>query len=128
MTLRFLSDEWFNEVERLTAAAGDIKAPEQLACLKLNLAVNHATGPVEMSMNGGKFEKGFQKGAPVTMGLPSDLARKIFIEFDQGAAMQGFMAGLITVEGDMAQLMALQTVQPSSEQKALLDQILAITI
>lgn len=127
MSIRFLSDEWFNEVEKLTAAAGDIKAPEQLADLKLNLAVNDDNGPVEMSMNGGRLEKGFQDGAPVTMGLPSELARKIFIEFDQGAAMQGFMAGEITVEGDMGQLMALQTVQPSTEQKALLDQILAIT-
>ena len=127
MSVRFLSDDWFQEVEKLTTAAGDINAPAPLADLKLNLAVNNDSDEVEMSMDGGKLVKGFQAEAPVKMALPADLAKKIFIEFDQGAAMQGFMAGQISVEGDMAQLMALQTVQPSSEQKALLDQILAIT-
>lgn len=128
MTVRFLSEDWFQQVEKLTAEAGDINAPAPLADLKLNLAVNDAAaGEVEMSMEGGKLKKGFHADAPVKMLLPADLARKIFIDFDQGAAMQGFMAGQISVEGDMAQLMALQTVQPSAEQKALLDKISAIT-
>jgi len=127
MAIRFLSDEWFTEVEKLTAEAGDINAPAPLADLTLNLAVNDDQGPVEMSMAGGRLVKGCHSDAPVKMVLPADLARKIFIDFDQSAAMQGFMAGQITVEGDMGQLMALQTVQPSTEQKALLNKISAIT-
>lgn len=127
MSKRFLSEEWFTEVEKLTAAAGDINPPAPLADLKLNLAVKDSDGPVEMSMDGGRLVKGFQPEAPVTMTLPADLARRIFIDFDQSAAMQGFMAGQISVDGDMGQLMALQTVQPSTEQRALLDKISAMT-
>lgn len=127
MSVCFLSDEWFQQIETLTVAAGDIHMSKQLSSLILNLAVHNENGLVEMSMNGGKLEKGFQDNASVTMKLPADLARKIFIDLDQNAAMQGFIAGQITVDGDMGQLVALQTVQPSAEQKALLAQIASIT-
>lgn len=127
MAQKFLSEEWFSEVDRLNAEAGDINAPSTLKELKLNLAVNDSDHEVAMSMNEGKLVKGFQPDASVKMMLPAELARKIFIESDQMAAMQGFMAGQIKVEGDMSQLMALQSVQPSAEQKALLDKILAVT-
>lgn len=127
MQNRFLSNEWFNEVDRLTSEAGDINPPGPLKELKLNLEVKDSDALVQMRMDGGKLMRGFDDNAPVKMTLPAELARKIFIEFDQSAAMQGFMAGQISVDGDMAQLMALQTVQPSAEQKALLDEIQKMT-
>jgi len=127
MAVTFLSDEWFQEVERLQQEASPIDVPEQLANLDLNLDVAADQGNVEMCMTGGKFQKGFHEGAPIKMALSSDLAMKIFIEFDQSAAMQAFMAGQLTVEGDMSQLMALQTVQPSADQKQLLNNILELT-
>ena len=37
------------------------------------------------------------------------------------------MSGKIRVEGDMSQLMTLQTAKPSSEQAALFDKIKAVT-
>lgn len=43
------------------------------------------------------------------------------------AAMQAFMTGKIKVQGDMSQLMTLQTAKPSQEQKALFKEILAHT-
>ena len=61
------------------------------------------------------------------MPLPADLARRLFIENDQSAGMQGFMSGQIKIEGDMSKLMAMQTVQPSASQKALQKQILEAT-
>lgn len=42
-------------------------------------------------------------------------------------AMEAFMAGKIRVDGDMGQLMSIQTASPSPEQKQLLKNILAIT-
>lgn len=127
MAEQFLSDKWFEQVDQLTQQAGDLDVPTQLKNLRLNLAVAAEQGPVEMSMADGKFQRGFDAESTVKMVLPADLARKIFIEFDQSAAMQGFMAGQIKVEGDMSQLMALQTVQPSAPQKELLSQIQAMT-
>ena len=41
--------------------------------------------------------------------------------------MGAFMSGKIRVEGDMSQLMALQTARPSDEQKALFKDIKSMT-
>lgn len=124
----FLSDEWFAKVAELTAAAGNLNVPSTLANLALNLTVTGtASGDVDINMNGGNFEKGHNAAAGTKMILPADLLRKIFLEGDQAAGMQGFMSGQIRVEGDMSKLMALQSARPSAEQQALFKQVLAIT-
>jgi len=73
------------------------------------------------------IEEGHHADAPTTMILPADLAKRIFIEGDQSAGMQGFMSGQIRIEGDMSKLMALQTAQPSADQVALMKQIQDVT-
>lgn len=124
----FLSKEWFAKVDELTAAAGDLNIPASLSGLVLNVTVSGlADGPVDMALNGGKFEHGHNAGANTKLTLPADLLRKIFLEGDAAAGMQGFMTGQIKVEGDMSKLMALQSARPSEQQKALFKQILALT-
>ncbi len=123
MKHKFLTNEWFDHVETLTSNAGDLNPPEAIADLSLNLQVQSEGELVAMSMVAGQFKKGNQDDAPVTMTLPADLARRIFVENDMGAGMQGFMNGEIQVEGDMSLLMSLQTMQPSDEQVNLLKQI-----
>ena len=124
----FLSDEWFAKVAELEAAAGSLNVPPALASLALNLSVTGAaSGNVDMCLNGGKFEQGHNAAAPTKLTLPVALARRIFLENDQSAGMQGFMSGQIRVEGDMSKLMAMQSARPGEEQKALIKQILAIT-
>jgi putative sterol carrier protein len=122
----FLSDAWFAKVAELTAAAGNLNVPPALASLALNLTVTGAPGGnVDMCLNGGNFEKGLNASAPTKLTLSADLLRKVFLENDQAAGMNGFMSGQIKVEGDMSKLMAMQTARPSEEQKNLLKQILA---
>ena len=124
----FLSQEWFAKVDELTAAAGDLNIPSTLANLVLNVTVNGAPeGSVDLALNGGKFERGHNAAAPTKLTLPADLLRKVFLEGDAGAGMQGFMTGQIKVEGDMSKLMAMQSARPSDAQKALFKQILALT-
>jgi hypothetical protein len=124
----FLSDAWFDKVVELTAAAGNLNVPANLASLALNVTVSGTpSGNVDMCLNGGNFEKGHNASAPTKLSMPADLLRKIFLEGDQAAGMQGFMSGQIKVEGDMSKLMAMQTARPSEEQKGLLKQILAMT-
>lgn len=124
----FLSQEWFAKVDELTAAAGDLNIPPTLANLVLNVTVNGAPeGSVDLALNGGKFERGHNAGAGTKLVLPADLLRKIFLEGDAAAGMQGFMTGQIKVEGDMSKLMAMQSARPSDAQKALFKQILALT-
>ncbi|HVK98417.1 MAG TPA: SCP2 sterol-binding domain-containing protein [Dongiaceae bacterium] len=128
MSLKFLSDEWFSKVEELKAAAGAVDVPPAMADLVINITVSGTEwGNRDMSLKAGSIERGHHAGAPTKMTLPADLARRLFIENDQSAGMQGFMSGQIKIEGDMSKLMAMQTVQPSAAQKALQKQILEAT-
>lgn len=125
---KFLSDDWFTQVEASVAEAGDLNAPATLADLVLNVNITGTEGgDVQMALNGGNFERGHVDGASTTITLPEELCRKIFIENDQSAGMSGFMSGQIKIDGDMSKLMAMQTVQPSAEQAALQAKILAFT-
>ena len=127
MSLEFLSDEWFAKVKEIRAAAGDVDVPAALADLKINITVKTDGGDKQMAMVGGMMEEGHQDDAPTTLVLPADLAKRIFIEGDQSAGMQGFMTGQLKIEGDMSKLMALQSAQPSDDQKQLMKQIQEIT-
>ena len=123
MSLEFLSDEWFAKVKEIRDGAGNVEAPAALADLVINITVNADGGDKELALVGGMIEEGHHADAPTTMILPADLAKRIFIEGDQSAGMQGFMSGQIRIEGDMSKLMALQTAQPSADQVALMKQI-----
>ena len=127
MSCEFLSDEWFAKVDELRAAAGDIEAPAALADLVINITIGTDNGEKQMALVGGMLEQGHQADAPTTMILPADLAKRIFIEGDQSAGMQGFMSGQIRVEGDMSKLMALQTAQPTGAQVELMKKIQEVT-
>lgn len=128
MAAQFMTDAWFTEVEKLIAAAGDLQAPPAIQDLVLNVTVTGTSeGDKNMAIVGGKFTRGHNASAPTKMILPADLAKRIFIENDQSAGMQGFMSGQIKIEGDMSKLMVMQTVQPSAPQKALQAQIKSVT-
>lgn len=124
----FLSEDWFSTVEQLTAQAGDLNLPPALQNLAINLIVNNNISPnTELSIDGGKIQKGLAENAKTTLNMDGETLRKVFLEFDMTAAMQAFMTGKIKVQGDMSQLMALQTARPSQEQKTLYKEILQHT-
>lgn len=124
----FLSPEWFSKVSELTAAAGDLNVPAGLANLVLNVTVNDAPGgKVDLAINGGKFEQGHNASAPTKLILSADLLRRIFLEGDASAGMQGFMTGQLKVEGDMSKIMAMQSARPSEQMKSLFKQVLEAT-
>ncbi len=124
----FLSNEWFDQVDTLTSEAGDLNLPPALAGMALNLTVSEPSkDDVNLSLDGGKIQKGLSSNAKTTLSMDEETLRKVFLEFDMAAAMQAFMTGKIKVQGDMSQLMALQTARPSDEQKALFQRVLDMT-
>lgn len=124
----FLSNEWFDQVDTLTSEAGDLNLPPALAGMALNLSVSEpGKDDVNLSLDGGKIQKGLSSNAKTTLSMDEETLRKVFLEFDMAAAMQAFMTGKIKVQGDMSQLMALQTARPSDEQKALFQRVLSMT-
>src|SRR5690606_10746204 len=123
----FLTDDWFSNVENLTAQAGDLNLPPALANLAINLVVTESEGNTELSLDGGAIKKGLSPNAKTILNMDGETLRKVFLEFDMAAAMQAFMTGKIKVQGDMSQLMALQTAKPSQEQKDLFKKVLEQT-
>jgi hypothetical protein len=130
MPYAFLSDEWFTKVEELVAAAGDLQIPPAMRVVAVNVTVTGAAaGPAEvrLAMKEGLFTRGHRSDFATTLTLSADLARKIFIDGDTAAGVQAFLEGSIQVAGDLAKLVAMQTVEPSESQKQLTRQIAAIT-
>jgi putative sterol carrier protein len=123
----FLTDDWFATVETLTAQAGDLNLPPALANLAINVVIADTQGSTELALDGGKIVKGLSSNAKTTLNMDAETLRKVFLEFDMAAAMQAFMTGKIKVQGDMSQLMALQTAKPSAEQKDLFKKVLEQT-
>jgi putative sterol carrier protein len=124
----FLSTEWFAKVDELIAKAGDLKIPAEMKAVEVNITVKSAAGDKQIFLKDGLFSPGHQATASTKLTLGEDLARKIFIEADAAAGVQAFLAGEMQVEGDMAKLVAMQTVEPSEPQKQLTKQIAAITV
>jgi len=124
----FLSAEWFQQVDQLIAKAGDLKIPPEMAAVEVNVTVKCSTGDKQIYLENGLFSPGHRAGAPTSLTLDEALARKIFIEADTAAGVQAFLAGEMQVEGDLAKLVAMQTVEPSEPQKQLTKQIAAITV
>jgi hypothetical protein len=127
MRYPFLSDEWFTEVDKLIAAAGDLQIPEPMRVAKVNITVTGATGSHQLAMKEGLFSKGHDPSFQTSLTVGEDIARKIFVDGDAAAGVQAFLEGKIQVDGDLATVVAMQTVEPSEAQKKLSRQIAAIT-
>jgi hypothetical protein len=129
---KFLTDPWFDEVEKLRAAAGDIPIPEPVKGIKINMVVTgHPDGGEKhIHVDAGEFKRGHVEGAPTKMTVPYEIAKKTFIDNDQQAGMQAFMSGQIRVEGDMSVIMRMQAAgatPPNPKVKELEGQVRAIT-
>ena len=123
----FLSNEWFAKVDELIAKAGDLKIPAEMKAVEVNITVKSASGDKQIFLKDGLFSPGHQPSATTKLTLTEELARKIFIEADAAAGVQAFLAGEMQVEGDIAKLVAMQTVEPSDPQKKLTKDIATIT-
>ena len=78
-------------------------------------------------LENGVFKQGHLPDAPTSLKLKEALARKIFVEGDNVAGAQAFMAGEMHAEGDLATLVQISTIEPTPKQKALTKQIAEIT-
>ena len=131
MAHTFLSDDWLTAVKQITDDAGTGGLmPDSVS---LNLVVTGGPdGDRELHVADGAFDSGLLDSAPTKLTVPFDVAKAMFIEGNQQAAMQAFMSGQIKVEGDLSKLMAMQAQGASSanspEAQALQEKVKAITL
>ena len=103
---QFLSDEWLAAAKAIADEHGGGAAP---AGVTLNVVVTGGPqGDRELHFADGNFGTGLLDDAPTKLTVPYTVARAMFVEGNQQAAMQAFMGGQIKVEGDMTKLMAMQ--------------------
>ena len=127
MAHAFLSPEWFTEVDKLIAAAGDLRIPDAMKAAEINITITSASGEKHVYVKGGVLHQGHRPDAPTAITLPEALARQVFVDADTAAGIQAFLAGELVATGDLKTLVAMQMEEPSNEQKALAKRIAAIT-
>ena len=123
----FLTDEWFEQVEQMGQEAGELNLPPALANMIVNLKVSDSDKDIEANFADGLLHCGLSSDATTTLLLDRGILQSIITDFDTNEIMGAFMGGKIRVEGDMSQLMAVQTARPSTEQKELYKSIKSMT-
>jgi putative sterol carrier protein len=121
MTFQFLSDEWMAAAKAIREKYAD-QTPKATVSIRMNQVVTDvpfgdgtvksfldtSTGDIVMDL--GELEP-----ADLTVTTDYATARAVFVEQDQAAGMQAFMAGKIKVQGDMMKMMAMQTGMPADD-------------
>ena len=134
MTYEFLTDEWLTEAKRLTdEAAMPATAPAHV--IRMNQVITDAPFKdnedilVHMDTTSGKvvLDLGHLESPDLTVTIDFDTAKAIFVEQNQQAGMQAFMAGKIKVQGDMTKLMAMQSGPPDETAQKVAERIKEIT-
>ncbi|MGP9492087.1 SCP-2 sterol transfer family protein [Psychrobacter sp. AOP7-B1-24] len=123
----FLTNEWFEQVEKMGQEAGELNLPPALASMVVNLKVSDTEQDIEANFTNGLLHRGLNDAATTTLLLDRSILQSIITDFDTNEIMGAFMGGKIRVEGDMSQLMAVQTARPSDEQKELYMRIKSMT-
>jgi len=134
VTHEFLSDDWMEAVKAIrdkhAAEAGPIPYK-----IKMNQVITGAPFTDEdvrlyMDTTDGtmQMDKGALDAPEVTVTTDYETARKLFVDQDQAAGMQAFMAGKIKVQGDMTKLMMMNAAQPDEAAKAVAAEIKEITV
>ena len=114
----FLSDEWLDEARKIRAEYEGKTAPIPHV-VRMNLVVTVVPFSDEdilahMDTSSGELilDTGHIDPVDLTVSLEYDVAKAILVEGNPQAGIQAFMSGKIKVEGDIAKLLALQTVSP----------------
>jgi putative sterol carrier protein len=131
----FLTDEWMEAARALREQFAD-RLPEVTLEVRINQIVTdvpfgegvlHAF--IDSTDGNLALELGQLEDPDVTLTTDYDTAKAMVVDQDPAVVMQSFMAGKITVQGDMMKLMAMQTsVAVNEASLELAAEIQAITI
>ena len=133
MPYPFLSPEWMDAAKAIRE-----KYADQAAAINFSIRMNQVItdtpfdGDVKLYLDTSSgalvMESGELDTPDLTLTTDYDTAKKIFVDQDQAAGMQAFMAGKVKVQGDMMKLMAMQTSMPQDDvTQTIADEIKGIT-
>ena len=134
MPFPFLSAEWMDAAKAIREKYAD-QSPAITISVRMNQIITDTPfddGDVRLYLDTSAgtlvMETGELETPDLTLTTDYDTAKKIFVDQDQAAGMQAFMAGKIKVQGDMMKMMAMQTSMPQDDvTRAIADEIKGIT-
>ena len=122
MSEPFLSEAWIDEVRAIRDKYAD-EVPEVTAVIRINQIITETPfgdgevrSYIDTSSGAMVMDLGELDEPDATIMTDYATARALFVEQDQAVVMQAFLAGKITVQGDMMKLMAMQTAIPDSDR------------
>ena len=129
----FLSDQWIAEAHAVRAEyRGKVQAIPH--AVRMNMVVTDMpfgdgdlSAHLDTSSGELELDKGHLDEADIEVTVDYATARAILVDGNPQAGMQAFMAGKIRVQGDMAKLMALQTMPPDNSARELAERLREIT-
>ncbi len=131
-TYQFLSDEWLDEARSIRSEFDGKGAISQ--AIRMNLVIDSVPfgeGTVDAHVDTTTGELVLDTGhidpVDLKVSLDYDVAKAILVEGNPQAGMQAFMSGKIKVEGDIAKLMALQSMPPDPVAAEIASRIQAMT-
>jgi hypothetical protein len=117
----FLTDEWIDAARELRARYAD-RLPDVTIEVRINQIVTDVPfgdGTIHAYIDSTDGNLDLELGAldepDVTLTTDYHTAKAMVVDQDPAVVMQSFMAGKITVQGDMMKLMAMQTAVPVNE-------------
>jgi len=129
----FLSEEWIEAARAIHAEQAAGAEPPSVS-VRMNLVVEgvpfgggQLDAHVDTSSGIVDVELGHLDAPDVKVNLDYETAKAVLVDGDAQVAMQAFMAGKIRVEGDMAKLMALQTMPPDEKAQNVAKRLREIT-
>ncbi|MFP5321169.1 MAG: SCP2 sterol-binding domain-containing protein [Acidimicrobiia bacterium] len=129
----FLSEGWIAAAqsirEEYEGKIGTSPPPMKMNVVITEVPFGEGTMDAHIDTTDGEMtlDMGHLDGPDLTVTVDYATAKAIFIDQDQQASMQAFMAGKIKVQGDMTKMMAMQTVQPDPAQVEMANRIAEIT-
>ena len=132
-TYPFLSDDWIAEARRIREEydsgahrppPGEDEPRHHRGALRRRGRSTPISTPPKGSV---RLDLGHLDPADLKVTVDYITAKSILVEGNPQAGMQAFMAGKIKVEGDMAKLMALQTVPPDAGAQEIAQRLRDIT-
>jgi hypothetical protein len=117
-TYLFLSDEWLDEARAIRAEydgrGGGIEHAVRVNLVVVEVPFGEGAVHAHADTSTGELilDLGHIDPADLTVTIGYDIARAMLVEGNPQAGLQAYMQGKIKVEGDIAKLLALQSVSP----------------
>ena len=128
MTVKFLSEDWFNAVAEFFAEGHKPEVPDKLKDIVLNINATDGDEVTAVTYRGCYFEPGHSADAAATLTTPRELCYQVFIEKKMVLGVRALATGAAKLKGDRTKMMAIRAAKPTASQAAFEEWVRTLTV